>query len=273
MDIIRETAKKFPDLHGLLRTAHMKDTPEEFVKKALNGAFFIGLGLTTLCFFLLSMIDVSILFLIPCFLVSTILSFFFVMKTPIMSIKKRQRELDKEVIFAGRFLQVKLHSGKPLLNALIDASTGYGVAGKYFKEIVDDISMGTSLEKALDNAMHYSPSEKFKRILFQISNALKIGINVSDTLGNVLDEITSEQMIEIKRYSKKLNSLSLFYMLAAIVVPSLGTAIFVVIASLIGILRDNESAFGIFLGVCLLIAVLQFMFVAIFKSTRLSVNV
>ena len=90
-----------------------------------------------------------------------------------------------------------------MLNALIEGSQSYGVSSKYFKEIVDDINLGTPIEKALDNAVKYSPSEKFRKILFQINTALKVGIDVAIPLNNVIEEITEEQLTEIRRYGKK----------------------------------------------------------------------
>lgn len=183
-------------------------------------------------------------------------------------IHKRRRELDKEVLFAGRFLLVKVHAGRPLLNALIEGSQSYGVASKYFREIVDDINLGTPIEDALDNAVKYSPSDKFRRILFQISTALKVGIDVSIPLANVLEEIANEQLTDIQRYGKKLNSLALFYMLLAIVLPSIGMAIFVVVGGLLG-LPIGRDLFLVVIGVLVLV---QLIFVSIFKSTRLSVN-
>jgi len=205
------------------------------------------------------------LLLLPCFAVGF---FFFLLNSPKASIAKRQRELDQEVLFAGRFLLVKVHSGRPLLNALIEGSQSYGVASKYFKEIVEDINLGTPIEKALDNAVKYSPSDKFRRILFQVNTALKVGIDVSIPLTNVIEEITAEQLTEIQRYGKKLNSLALFYMLLAIVLPSIGMAIFVVVGGLLGLPIDRDI-FMVVIGVLVLV---QLIFISIFKTSRLSVN-
>ncbi len=273
VDIIRATAKFFPNLRTELRIAHMKDSPEAFVKKALNGGFFIGIGVSGFFFFMFGVFGINLLFLIPVLFFSTLLSFLLVIKSPINTIKKRQRELDQEVLFAGRFLLIKMYSGKPLLNCLIEASSGYGVAGKYFKEIVDEINMGSSIEKALDNAMKYSPSEKFQKILFQINNSLKIGVDVTESLDRKLDEIAKDQLNDIRRYSKKLNSLSLFYMIIAIVIPSLGSAIITVIGSLMGLLSSKSSAQTLFLGIWVFIFIVQFMFITVFKSMRKSVNI
>ena len=171
-------------------------------------------------------------------------------------------------MFAGRFLLVKVNAGRPLLNALMEGSQSYGVSSKYFKEIVEDINLGTPLENALENAVKYSPSDKFRRILFQINTALKVGIDVSIPLTNALEEITNEQLTEIQRYGKKLNSLALFYMLLAIVLPSIGMAIFVVVGGLLGLPIDR-NIFMVVIGVLVLV---QLLFISIFKSTRLSVN-
>jgi len=250
--------------------AHMNVRPEEFVTKMLKGAATYSLGLTVFAFFFLDMLEKPVALVLVIFPILFVLLFILLINSPITKINRRRRDLDREVLFAGRFLLVKIHSGRPLLNALIDASESYGVASKYFKELVDDINMGTPIEKALDNAMSFSPSLKFRKIIFQISNAIKIGIDVSDPLSNTLDEISTEQMIEIQRYGKKLNSLSIFYMLIAVVMPSIGVAMFSVIGSLIGL--SGSLATSIFYGVLGFLALMQLIFVTIFKSARLTVN-
>ena len=186
-------------------------------------------------------------------------------------IAKRGKDIDKEVLFAGRFLLIKLNSGQPLINALFDASRSFGVANKYFKEIVRDIQLGTPLEIALNNASNYSASKRFRRILFQINNAIKIGIDVSDSLGAILDEIAEEQLIEIKRYGKKLNSLTMFYMLLAIILPSLGMTMAVVIMSMLPNMGSLANAMFWFFGVTIIL--IQFMFIMMFKNARPNVNI
>jgi len=260
----------YPGLPTHIRMAHLRDSPQTFVKKMLKGALFYSAGLSVVAFFVLDMLKKPITMALVLFPFLFAILFTLLIKSPQTKINKRKRDLDREVLFAGRFLLVKIHSGRPLLNALIDASESYGVASKYFKELVDDVNMGTPIEKALDNAMKFSPSRKFRKILFQISNAIKIGIDVSEPLANTLDEISQEQMIEIQRYGKKLNSLSIFYMLIAVVMPSIGVAMFSVIGSLMGL--GGEVATKIFYLILVFVAVMQFIFITIFKSARLTVN-
>ena len=236
--------------------------------KTVQLSIMIGIAMCLFSFFLLELANLPIVLLLPLFVGFTLLFFAFFMLSPRNTINRRKRELDKEVLFAGRFLLVKIHSGRPLLNALIDGSMSYGVSSKYFKEIVDDINLGTPIEKALDHAVRYSPSDKFRRIIFQIKTAIKVGIDIAGPLQVTLEEITNEQFAEIQRYGKKLNSLALFYMLLAIVMPSLGMAMFIVIGSLVGFVID-KTMFGV---VLFFLVVLQFIFLSIFKSTRLGVT-
>jgi pilus assembly protein TadC len=186
-----------------------------------------------------------------------------------VSITKREQEIDRDVLFAGRFLLVKLNSGKPLINALFEASESYGVAGDYFKEIVSDIKLGTPLEDALEKAYKTTPSKKFRKILFQINNALKIGVDVSQPLESMLEEISQEQLVEIQRYGKKLNSIVMFYLLAAIVAPSLGITLFSIVASMMSLRIDLVA----FFMVLFLLVIVQLIFIGVIRSIRPNLNI
>ena len=183
-------------------------------------------------------------------------------------IQTRRKEIDKEVLFIGTFLLIKLYAGRPLLNALTETSKSSGLVARYIKEVVDDINTGSPIETALENALLYSPSEKLKKILFQINNALKLGIDVTKPLESVIQEIEDEQELEVKRYSKKLNSLVIFYMLLAIVLPSIGMVIFLVLSSFISLTIN----LGKMIVILFFIALLQVIFISMFESIRPNVN-
>ena len=136
------------------------------------------------------------------------------------------------------------------------------------KEIVNDIDTGSSLEIALENAMTYSPSEKFRKILFHINNALKLGIDVTKPLKSALDDITKEQGIEIERYGKKLNTVVIFYMIVAIILPSIGMTLFIVLSSFINFTISTNH----FIITIVFIMLVQFMFISVFKSVRPTVH-
>lgn len=259
----------YPHLKKDIRIAHLEETPQEFIYKNLKFSFPFSIGLTIFSFFIADRAGLPVFLLPIAFVIFFILIFNFAFVKLKGKIARRRIEIDREVLFAGQYLLIQLHSGKPLLNALTDTSKSYGIASKYIKEIVDDIDTGSSLEKALLNAIIYSPSEKFKKILFHLNNALRLGIDVTKPLNSILAEIAKEQEIEIKRYGKKLNTLVIFYMLAAIVIPSLGMTIILVASSFINF---TISTFQFFIAAFLLI-ILQLFFISIFKSIRPSVNI
>ncbi len=268
LKLVQRISSFFPELKKEIRVAHLKTSPQEFIYNSIKFALPFSLGLSVLFFFIADKADLPF-YLIPiAFIVFLALTFYFGFMKLRTKIIQRQKEIDREVLFAGQYLLIKLYSGKPLLNALVDTSRSYGVASKYIREIVDDIDTGNSLEKALENAMTYSPSEKFRNILFHVNNALRLGIDVTGPLSAVLEEITREQEIEIQRYGKKLNTVIIFYMLAAVVIPSIGMTIFIVLSSFI----KFTISIAHFLIAIALIVIIQFLFIAVFKSIRPTVN-
>jgi len=210
----------------------------------------------------------SLLLLVPIYILLFILIFEYNLITIKAGIRKREREIDQEVLFVGRYLLVKLYSGRPLLNALIETANSRGIAANHIKEIVDDINTGSTIEDALNNALIYSPSKKLRKILFHVNNALQLGIDVTGPLESVLEEITKEEELEIQKYGKKLNTLVIFYMLAAVIIPSLGMAIFIVISTFINIPVDLKVLFVF----AFFIVVLQIVFITMFKAIRPVMN-
>jgi pilus assembly protein TadC len=269
MSFVQELASRYPLLHKKLATAHISETPEAYVRRNLVSAAMITGIFTFASAMLILGFGKSPLWIPVALIVGALGSFQLFMARADIKIRKMAKDIDRDVLFAGRFLLIKLNSGRPLINAITDASNSYGVANHYFKEIAREIDMGTPLEQALENASRYSPSARMQRILFQISNALKIGIDVTNYLEAILDEIAEEQLMEIKNYGHKLASITLFYMLFAIVIPSLGITMFIVAASLINIKVD----FMLFIVFLFMLIIIEFVFITIFRQIRPNVNI
>jgi len=266
--LVQRISSFFPNLKKEIRIAHAKTTPQDFIYKNLKFCLPFSLGLTVLFFFVADKAGLSLILIPIAFIIIFLLVFHFGFLKLKAKIAKRRKEIDREVLFAGQYLLIKLYAGRPLLNALVDTTKSYGVAAKYIKEVVDDINTGSSLEAALENAMTYSPSEKFGKILFHVNNALKLGIDVTTPLSAVLEEITKEQEIEIMRYGKKLNTIVIFYMLGAVVIPSIGMTLFIVLSSFI----NFNVSLTHFLIVILFMVMMQLLFISVFKSIRPIVN-
>ena len=268
MGFVNRIVSLFPALKNELRIAHLPYTPMQYVNKNLKATALYAFAFTVLFFFVLQKAGLTLLLLAPIFIILFILIFGYSLINVKAKIRQREREINKEVTFVGRYLLVKLYSGRPLLNALIETASSRGIASKYIKEIVDDIDTGNTIEEALNNAMIYSPSDKLRRILFHVNNALQLGIDVTKPLESVLEEITREEELEIKKYGKKLNTMVIFYMLAAIILPSLGVAMLIVVSSFISF----PLTLNVLLIIIFFIVVLQFIFITLFKSIRPMVN-
>ncbi|MAG39287.1 hypothetical protein CMO90_04345 [Candidatus Woesearchaeota archaeon] len=267
-EISKILSHKFPELKKQLWVAQINKTPAEYTHEKLKAALMGGLTIGILTFFLVDKIGAPYILIPISILFFTTIFFSTLFKQAQTLVVKRQKDIDREVLFAGRFLLVKLNSGQPLINALEEASKSYGIANQYFKSILRDVDTGVPLEEALDKAVKYCPSNRMKKILFQINNALKIGIDVTQSLDSTLDQIAEEQLIEIQRYGKKLNSVTMFYMLGAVVMPSLGLTIFVIIASMMNI----EANITLFASIAVGLIILEFIFMTVFKSIRPNVN-
>lgn len=264
MTFVNYILSNHPFIKKDLKMAELFIEPAKFVKTSLKNSIVMGFSVFAGLFFLLSKEKPTILIPLAVGLVFGWFSFMFSFQKLKVRIAKKGKEIDRDVLFAGRFLLVKLNSGTPLINALEEASAGSGKATQYFQNIIRDLHLGASIEKALDRGTEYCPSRSLKKILFQITNALKIGVDVTDFLQAVLDEIADEQMSQIIRYGKKLSSLTMFYMLGAIIVPSLGMTLFVVVAGMININLDVWS----FVVIVFALAILQFIFITLFRSAR-----
>ncbi len=259
---------KYPHLKTQLRIAKINSTPVQFISNSLKFVLMYGIMLTIVLFFVFKKAGYSPLILVPAFFVLCFFLFQYTLLTIKSRIKKREKDIDREAVFVGRYLLVKLYSGRPLLNSLIETSKSKGLAAKYIREIVEEIDTGKTIEEALNNATTYSPSEKLRRILFHINNALQLGIDVTKPLESVIDELTKEEELEIGKYGKKLNTLVIFYMLVAIIIPSLGTAMFIVLASILNLPIDLNKL----LIILFFIMVLQFIFITLFRGIRPTVD-
>lgn len=252
-----------------IRMARLNKEPTEVVREAVQLGILLSITMTFITFLILNEAGLSPLWLIPLFPVFLAGSYQYRILGVKSQVIARRQEINKDVLFAGRYLLVKLNSGAPLVNALDEAANSYGLANKYFREIMNDIDLGKPVEDALDDAAEYSPSEKFRKIIFQINNALKIGIDVTDFLRETLEQIVDDQILQIKKYGKKLNSVTLFYLLIGIVLPSLGMTILTLVMSV----SEALSGWAFYSIVLLLLTILQAAFLITYRQIRPNINI
>ncbi len=266
--LIARIARRFPDLEMKLLQAGLRDTPETFLKKVFVVAFMYTTLLNVAFFLFLVKLEALVLLIFAAFPLSFLVLFFYFIKMPEMRIMRRKKEIDKELVFAGRFLLIELASGVPLYDSLKNIAKTYPSTGKLFQRIVDKVNLGTPMDVALQQAVEESPSENCRKVLWQIINSLQTGSDASLSLRSVLDQIAKEQLIEVNRYGKKLNPLAMFYMIVAVIAPSLGISMLVVMSSVMNFKFDLV----ILLSIAAFLGFVQFMFIAMVKNARPSVE-
>lgn len=256
--MLKRLVQRMPDLARKLRSARLSDTPEYYLKKTFMTAGFLSVGAALFVFSITkSPLAVGALLLFPVF-------FAYFLHYADMRILQEGRLVDQEIVYAGRFLIIELESGVPLYNTFQNLARNYPYVGRYFQEVVDHINLGTSTEAAINEIIEYVPSDALRKLLWQILNSLRTGSEISDSLAVAIDHIVREQRIQVVEYGRKLNPLAMFYMMVAVILPSLGTTMVIVMATFIGF----KLGLLILLVAAAGLTFIQFMFLAMIRSQR-----
>ncbi|MEM3555186.1 MAG: type II secretion system F family protein [Candidatus Micrarchaeia archaeon] len=267
--IVGVVVKQFPDLPRKLEMADMAIDPKDFVARTLVNALVMMVLFTFVLSLLASEMKFPLIFVA---LIAPIIFFaFFMMGMGAVDVRisQKAREVDRDALFAGRDILIALKSGAPLFNALVGVRKDYGATSREFQKIVEKIDSGIPPEIALQQAYESNKAPSFRRIILQILMSLRSGSDIATGLETALNQISQEQVIEIKRYGQKLNPIAMFYMLFAIILPSLGVAIGVILSSFINLGVD----FGVLLVVLVVLALIQYTFLTIIKSSRPSFDI
>lgn len=255
----------FPFLKENLFQADMHFRPVEYIALSLAGAITNG------AFFLVLLMAVGLIARTDLFAISialglamSLFSFFTILFYPSLTATGRAREIDRYLIYAVRHIVIQLRSGVPLYNALAAVTVDYGEASKEFRKIVSSINSGASELDVISDAAGHSPSLHFRRVFWQAANSLKVGADVSLGLVSQLDDLTKDRIEQIKRFGQELSSWSVFYMLGAIIFPSLGVTVLIVLTSFLGV-QLPSLIFGVILAV---LVIFQLFFMNLIASRR-----
>ena len=184
---------------------------------------------------------------------------------PKMIVRRKVRDIEKNLVFALRTILVEIKSGVSLFDALVMIATGeYGAVSREFRKAVDEINTGTKEEDALQKLAMNNPSLFFRRSLWQIVNGMKAGVDVSRVLAELVATMAKEQRRQINRYGSQLRLFSLMYMMLGVIIPSLGLTFLIILSSFPRI-NVTDILFWVLLAVILFG---QIMFVGMIKSRR-----
>src|SRR3989344_2877101 len=240
--------------------------PERFSKLAVASSLIVALLISGIVLALLIFRGLPPYYAVIVFLAAFFLAFEMIKLIPAMSLRSRKAMLESDLLYSARHLLLKLESGSSLVNSLESVSTLNTKSSAYFKKLMLDISLGTPIEDAIEKAIAYSPSLVYSKILSEIKTSLETGSDMRKTIKNIVEDVTRNHLIHIQEYGKKLNPMSMFYMILGTVFPSIGTALIIVAASLLpGVLVIN---FTVLMFLLFMLLVVQLFFLFSFRSLK-----
>jgi pilus assembly protein TadC len=228
-------SKVIPTLKTDLYQANFDIQPRDYVSACVAIAFFYFFAMLFLFAVLTVVIHTNLLEIgIPLSFMFLAFGFFSTLFYPKIIAMKRMRKLEANLVPALCHLLIEVRSGVPLFNAMAAISKGYGEVSAEFVKVVKSINTGISEIEALAEATRRNPSFQFRRALWQINNSIRAGSDIGNTLETIIADFRREQITAIKRYGQELNPWTMIYMVAAVIVPSLGITFLVVISAFSG---------------------------------------
>jgi flagellar protein FlaJ len=266
---IEKLALKQKGLEEALRAQDIKETPKQFVKRMVMTSMLLAvvIGLTLIILFIhlnLSpplgvVMGAGIGFVMYMMLLNNFLRF------PIQKSNKGAKKVERDILFAARDMIISLRSGMPLFNAIVSISTGYADASKEFAKIVERVQLGMPLEEAIDQTIADTKSDSFRRIMLQASVSIKAGADIVSALQTVIDQLSQERYIELRRYGQRLNAIAMFYMLFGVILPSMGIAVVTILTTFIALFTVTPILlYAVLVG----IGFLQVVFLIMISSSR-----
>ncbi len=184
---------------------------------------------------------------------------------PKLMVRKKVRDVERNLIFALRTIFVQIKSGVSLFDSLRMIAKGeYGGVSKEFSGAIDEINAGIAEEDSLQKLAISTPSLFFRRVIWQLVNALRAGADIGDVLKSMILTMTKQETIEIRKYGSALRMLSLIYMMLGVIVPALGLTLLIILGSFPQV-NISEWMFWGMLG---MLIVMQFMYLGLIKSKR-----
>jgi pilus assembly protein TadC len=169
------------------------------------------------------------------------LLFQFILK-PKVDVAGKKHKLERDLEYMLKDMQVQTTSGVPLFDTLVNIADGnYGECSVTADHIVKQVQSGKSIIKALDDVGMSTPSDFMRRVMWQLVSAIRSGSDVAIALRAISEDLRTLKKGKIKAYGQELNMWSLIYMMAAIILPSMGVTLLVILSSFLGGGIINET--------------------------------
>ncbi|MFP4038714.1 MAG: type II secretion system F family protein [Candidatus Nanohaloarchaea archaeon] len=255
-----------PGMEDDIRGARMENDPEEYLafslfKSLQAGAVLLFSGIALGYIFDIEMFITGSLIVSP---VVTGFVFISIAFRPKIKAKRISRNIEKNLPYALRHMLIEVSSGISLYQAMVSVSQDYEEASDEFEKIVSDIQGGKSQVEALEDSISRTQSQMYRRTMWQLINSIKSGANVTTTLETLVDTIVEEQKIRVKNYGEDLNPFVLMYLMLAVIFPSLGVTLMIVLSSFTGMGIEGNMFYFLIGG----LIIFQIFFLNLIKSRR-----
>ena len=260
----------FPSLDWELDQTDLDFEAREWMGVAIFATLFYLTFIFALVFLMALAAKVAITMALSISLLSSVpfagVSFLYISMYPKLFVRKRIKEIDRNLGFAIQQLLIHIRSGVPIFNSLVSvARADYGLLSEEFGKAVNQISTGKSEIEALEQMARSNPSFYLRRVMWQIINAMKSGADVGKTLKEITNSLAMDQRVNIKKYGSQLNPLALFYMVLVVIFPTLGIIFLLILSSFVGAMFDIQL---ILIGILGFLVFFQVMFMGLIKNRR-----
>ncbi|MBT4136189.1 type II secretion system F family protein [archaeon] len=261
--------KKKSKLEETLNACDIQLTREEFLGICFRSLFINFFFLLVISTTISMMLELNKFYLISLGLSSIFSLFIFFSQRvyPKIYVSRKQKKIEKDLLPALEDILIQLNSGIPLFSIMTNISySDYGVLSLEFKKAVKRINAGEPEAEVLNNLGKKNPSLYFRRVLWQISNGMMAGSDMSIVIKDSIKALNEEQLIQIQNYGNRLNPLIVMYMLITVIIPTLSITFLTIITSMIDIEKNSATLLFISLGIFVIFA--QIMFLGLIKSRR-----
>jgi flagellar protein FlaJ len=261
--------KKISKLDEYLRGCDIDLTREEYMGICIRSFIFSFLFLTLIFTTILALLSVKSFYLLGSGIAILFASFIFFSQRvyPKIYVSRKQRDIEKNLISALEDILIQLNSGIPLFSIMVNISSSeFGVLSLEFKKAVKRINAGESEINVLNDLGKSNPSTFFRRTLWQISNGMMAGSDMSIVVKDTIKALNEEQLIQIQDYGSRLNPLIVMYMLITVIIPTLSITFLTIISSMVKL--PQNMTYLLFIALFVFVILAQIMFLGLIRSRR-----
>lgn len=228
-----------------LVAAGMVYTVEQYITIALSAAVIVWLISLGFLFTLVAAAGFPIAIAVLFAIIIPIIILGIALVIPGSIASKIGGQIDKELPFALRHMSIEIRAGVGIYKTMESvASSGYGPLSDGFRKVLSNIEKGVPAEEALESWSEHTRSDGLRRMVSHLVRAMRTGGSLSDIMVTIAEDVAFERRAKIADFAEKLNLMSLFLMMVAIVMPIMVTILTAIGAS--PSLKQYLSMFAVF---------------------------